>query len=105
MRNNLYYGEIAAKISAHLYQNPEQVSQIDETYGTRVSEEDTLYTVCADAARAFDAIETLTEDPYIAWHDALDEYADDVLDHLMTGDTLDIIDMVSMASKSVQSIR
>ena len=35
MSNGLYYGEIVAKISYHLYQNPEHKAQITEVmYGS-----------------------------------------------------------------------
>ena len=104
MSNSLYYGEIAAKISAHLYQNPDQIMEIDLILSQEDDKNDqTLWTICADAARVFDTIENLSEEHFIDWHEALDNYADGLLDHLLQGETPNIIDMVSMASESIQN--
>lgn len=61
MSNSLYYGEIAAKISAHLYQNPEQIMQLDLLMNSEAENDgDSIWTVCADAARVFDTLEDLS---------------------------------------------
>lgn len=106
MSNSLYYGEIAAKISAHLYQNPDQIMEIDLVINQGDENSDqTLWTICAEAARVFDSIEDISEEHFIDWHKALNYYADELLDHLLQGETPNIIDMISMASESVQNTR
>lgn len=102
MSNSLYYGEIAAKISAHLYQNPEQIMQLDLLMNSEAENDgDSIWTVCADAARVFDTLEDLSGEHYVDWHKALNSYADELLEHLLSGDLPTIIDMISMASLSI----
>ena len=104
MRNTLYYGEIAAKISAHLYQNPDHIIRIDESM-KREQHSDTIWTICADAARVFDTIEDLSGEHFVDWHRALDYYAKEVMEALLRGHKPYIVDMVSMASHSIQIVR
>lgn len=102
MTNSLYYGEIVAKISCHLYQNPEHKAQISQVINTENDTDNTIWTLCADAAKVFDAIEDLSGEHFIDWNDALDHYADQVLEHLLDGRAPNIIDLISIASASVQ---
>jgi len=104
MSNNLYYGEIAAKISAHLYQNPQHISQINDCIES-FSESDTIWTLCADAARVFDTIEELSEERFVDWHEALEDYSAEILDFILDGQKPNLIDMVSLASQSIQNVR
>lgn len=105
MRNSLYYGEIAARISAYLYKNPDHILQIDRSMSQHKESDDTIWTICADAARVFDTIEDLSDGHFIDWHKALDQYAEEVLDSLLIGQKPHIIDMVTMASRSIQAVR
>ncbi|MEM9298124.1 MAG: hypothetical protein AAGA64_07015 [Bacteroidota bacterium] len=103
MCENLYYGEIAAKISAQLYSN-ECISDLDEDI--RYSHDDEhLFDICSNSAKAFSAMQDLAGDVDIQWRDALDEYTSDIMEQLQTNDNLDIIDMVKIASNSVQNTR
>lgn len=104
MSNHLYYGEIAARISANLYLKDDCVSEMDE-HISYSHDDEYLYEICSNSARAFSAIEELASDPQIPWNDALDEYTNDVMEHLEMNNNIDILDMVSIASKSVQSYR
>lgn len=104
MSNRLYYGEIATRLSTNLYHNQDCLSEMDGEISYSHDDEH-LFSICSDAARAFTAMEELARDPSIPWDDALDDYTNDVLEHLQTNDNIDILDMVSMASKSVRSFR
>lgn len=106
MSNSHYYGEIAAKISAHLFQNPDLIMELDLVMNRdQESEGTTLWTISADAARVFDTIEDLSGEHFIDWHRALEFYAEKLLDHLLTGETPHTVDMISMASLSLQDAR
>jgi len=102
--SNHYYGEIAAKIHANFFQPRDCVSEMDDHI--RYSHDDEyLFDVCSKSANVFSAIEELTSDPDIPWSDALDVYTNDVLEHLETNDNIDILDMIKIASSSVQNHR
>lgn len=101
MSNGLYYGEIVAKISYHLYQNPEHKAQITEVMGRDNENEDKVHTLCADAARVFDALEDLAADHFIDWNETLDVFADKVLDYLLAGKVPQIIDLIYIASNCI----
>ena len=101
LRNKHYYGEIAAKISAHLYKNPDYIIQLDDLINT-IEGEASIFCICADAARVFDTIEDLSDELSINWCKALDFYADEILDTILQGNNPQISDMISMASKSIE---
>ena len=104
MNNTLYYGEIVAKISAHLFNHPEQIARFDLIVNAEYDDgATTIYTLCADAARVFDTIENLSEEQFIDWHKALDFYADELLDRLLIGRKPYMIDMISMAARSIEN--
>ena len=70
------------------------------------SRDDTAYTICAKSAVAFDAVKELShEDETLDWDNVLDDYADDIIDHIMSGERIDTLDMISMAAISGQSVR
>ena len=50
-------------------------------------------------------MQDLAGDADIQWRDVLDEYTSDIMEQLQTNDNLDIIDMVKIASNSVQNTR
>jgi len=103
MSNSLYYGEIVAKISYHLYQNPDHKANISHLMSKESDTEDSIWTLCADAARVFDAIEDLSDEHFIDWHAALDHFADEILNHLLLEKVPHIIDLVSMACRSIEN--
>jgi hypothetical protein len=105
MRNNLYYREIADRMSNRLLENPDQQDELDEIIAREYGDESSVYTICAKAACVFDAVEEISQDDLIDWDHALDEYADEVIDQIMAGDRLDTLDMISLATASGQSIR
>ncbi|MEO9804787.1 MAG: hypothetical protein ABJF04_16140 [Reichenbachiella sp.] len=98
MSKSLYYGEIVAKISYHLYQNPEHKTQISQVMGRESEDEDKVHTLCADAARVFDTLEDLAGEHFIDWSKALDCFADEILDHLLNGKIPQIMDLIFIAS-------
>lgn len=104
MSNNLYYREIADRMSNRLFQNPEEMDQIDEVI-SEYNDDSTVYSICAKAADVLDIVKELSNDDHIDWDNAVDEYADEVIDHLLEGQRLDTLDMISMASKSGQSLK
>ncbi len=106
MSNSLYYGELSAKIALGLGQSPDQIAQINNAINNEENIRGTaIYRICADAARVFDAIEDLSGELFVDWHKAVDLYADELLDHLTKGEIPHIIDLVSMASASIQGTR
>ncbi len=105
MHNTLYYGEIVAKISARLHQNPDHMVRITNMMSKEKNSNDSIWTLCADAAKVFDSIEDLSGEHFIDWHKAIDHYAQEVLDSLLIGGKLDIVDMVSMVARSIEDSR
>ena len=63
--------------------------------------EDKVHTLCADAARVFDALEDLAADHFIDWNETLDVFADKVLDYLLAGKVPQIIDLIYIASNCI----
>lgn len=104
MRNSLYYGEIAARISAYLYQNPDHIMQIDRVISQDSDSEDTIWTISATAARVFDVLEDLSEDQGVDWLKALDQYSEEVLDFLLVDSKPTTIDLISMAVRSIKAV-
>lgn len=98
MSKSLYYGEIVAKISYHLYQNPEHKDQIIQTMGRDNESEDEVHTLCADAAKVFDTLEDLAGEHFIDWNEALDCFADKILECLLDGKVPQIMDLIFIAS-------
>ena len=92
-------------MSNRLLENPEQINEIDEIIAREYGDDNTVYSVCAKAALVFGAIEELSENDVLDWDHALDEYVDEVIDHLIAGDKLDTLDMIAMATVSGQNIR
>lgn len=101
--NTLYYGEIVAKISGHLHMNPNNIRRIDVAMKKQKDHQDTIYTLCADAARIFDRLEDLSSDHFIDWHKASDIYAEKILDHLLCGNKPHIINLISIAVNSIEA--
>lgn len=102
MRNTLYYGEIVAKISARLHQNPDHIIRIRHVVGEEHDPDNTIWELCATAGSVFDQIEDLTGEHFIDWHRAIDRYAQEVLDFLLMGRKPNAIDMVSMTARSLE---
>ncbi|WP_421896359.1 hypothetical protein [Marinoscillum sp.] len=102
MNDTLYYGEMVAKISARLHQNPDHAIRIARTLNATNDPENSVWTLCADAARVFDKIEDLGCEYFIDWLKAIDHYASKILDLLLSGYKPNTLDMVSMAAQSIE---
>lgn len=106
MQNStLFYGEMVAKISAHLNQNSAHRNRINYVLEQNTRDSDTIWSFCSDAARVFDSLEDLSWGMAVDWHKALDEYSEKVLSHILSGQKPDFIDMLSMASLSLENAR
>ncbi len=105
MNNTLYYGEIAAKISGKLHQNPDHLPRITYTINQVENNTDSIWTLCADAAKVFDKIEDLSGEHYIDWHNALENYSVFMLDYLLSGRKPNVVDMISMTTLSIESAK
>lgn len=106
MHNSMYYGEIVARISGHLTQKPEYILRINQTLNTSNEREtESIWTICVDAGRVFDRLEDLSGEHFINWMDAVDHYSDEVLNYLLSGRKPFIVDMISMAARSIESNR
>jgi hypothetical protein len=101
----MFYGEIAAKISAIIHANPDHVERISRLIGDTHNSDESICSICAEAARVFDQIEDLSGEHFIDWHIATDKYAQEVLDSLLMGRKPFIVDMVSMAARSIEHSR
>lgn len=102
MNNTLYYGEIAALISAKIHQNPNHILRVKHTLST-AKKSDTLWAFCADAANVFDKIDDLSGDCFINSHHALDHYPHQILDVLLSGTIPSVVDMVSISANSIKN--
>lgn len=105
MNNSLYYGEIAAMISGKLHQNPDHLTRISNTINHSENSTDSIWTICADAAKVFDKIEDLSGEHYIDWHNALENYSCYMLDFLLSGRKPNVVDMISMTTLSIESAK
>lgn len=103
MKNTLYYGEICAKVSAQLHQNPDHYIRIANVIDAQNARGENVWSLCAEAARVFDKIEDLSSDYFIDWHRASDQYAQQILDFLLSGRKPTTIDLVSMVSNSIEN--
>ncbi|MDW3195863.1 MAG: hypothetical protein R8G66_26045 [Cytophagales bacterium] len=103
MRNSLFYGEIADKITDYLCKNPDHMMQIDRSISNSHDPGGTIWTVVSEAAYVFDNVEGLAEDEDINLINAVGEYSNEILDHLLVGDVPKPIQMVEMASRSIQT--
>lgn len=101
MSNYLYYGEIAARISAKLYVNFDEVTTLHDVVSDPDNPDGNLCILCADAARVFSQIEDLCSDHFIDWPAALDEFTELLRDHLLSGVKPTIPDMVTIAAQSI----
>jgi len=102
MRNHINYGEIVATISAKLNRNPDHIMQIMQTLDEHKS---TCYiwTICADAGEVFNAIDEIIEDLDINWHNALDQYADGIKECFLLGTVPTKLDMLNLATRSMEN--
>ena len=105
MQNTAYYGEIVAKISAHLHQSTDHITRITRVIDSHPDTGDTIWTVCAEAGRVLDQIEDLSGEHLIDWHQVSDSYAGQVLDHLLSGNKPYMVDFVSMVARSIEASR
>ncbi len=104
MSNSLYYGEIAAYISSKLVENPDNKTRIDHVMSNQ-SEGDTIWTLCAEAAKVFDKVEDLSGEHFVNWYKAVDVFSQEMLDYLLSGKKPTIVDMVSMTARSIENSR
>ncbi len=102
MRNTLYYGEIADKISNHLCKNPNHLNQIDRCLSEGDPSE-TIWTVVSEATHIFENIEDLADQSEINASNAIEEYSHEILDHLLVGHKPNTLNLIDMASRSIQA--
>lgn len=102
MNNTLYYGEIAALIAGKFHQNPDHLIRISNIIG-QTNKIDSIWTLCADAASVFDKIEDLSDDYFINSHRAVEAYSQEIIDFLLLGKKPNVIDMVSIAARSIKN--
>ena len=102
--SNSYYGyEIAAKIAVHLSKDSEQVALIEHAIKDEHGDcSDIIASMSADATRVFDTIEDLSGELFVDWPKALDLYADEILKHLLKGWKPSIVELISMAARSIE---
>ena len=106
MRNTLYYREIVERMSNRFLQNQDQLDRIDEILeATASGEEGSFSSICELAADALGTVQEFSDDHDVDWDHAMDEYADHIIDHLIAGDNLDALDLISLASSSGQNVR
>lgn len=103
--NSYYYGEIAAKISGHLFSNPDHITQLEKIMKDTSNDDESLWSLCADAARVFDTLENLAGDFFLDWPAALEHYAEGLLNLLLIGQKPNMLDMIYMANRSLIKAR
>lgn len=105
MSKTLYYGEIVSIVSANLHKSPDHLKRISKVINSDPDYDDTIHTLSADAARIFDGIEDLSSNHYLDFIKASNIYSYEVRDYLLLGKVPDAIDMISMASNSLQAVK
>ncbi|WP_421754187.1 hypothetical protein [Croceimicrobium sp.] len=106
MNNTLYYGEIVAKISGHLASDPFNAERI-EAFMDRVEAErgETIWGLCAEAARIFEIVEDQCDTYFIDWMNAIDHYSQSIKDQLLDKKKPEAIDLFNMSVKSIRAIQ
>jgi len=103
-KNTLYYGEIVARIAIRLsslnHANDNQLPPQKD-----VSLEDMICDLSADSGRIFDQLEDLSGEHFIDWLSALEHYSDAIRSFILNGRMPSTVDMISMASKSIEVSR
>ena len=102
MPNDLYFGEIAALISGKIHTNPDHILRINRTINQN-HKGNSVYMVCAEAAKIFDDVEILSKDQYTNTAIASEHYADEILDFLLSGRIPNHIDMIILSARSLQN--
>ena len=100
MNRSLYYGEIAASISANLCVYNIELSSI-----SAVHPDEGFCTIVADAARIFDQIEEMSESQSVDWPKALNHYSIEIGKSLTEGEVPQLVDMIQMVSRSIEQTR
>lgn len=100
MSHTLFYTEIVRKISDHFFANPDHINMIAH----RMNDEgETIWQVCSEGADIFTSIQRHCEQCNADWYNAVDEYAGEILSHVLSGYRPNAIDMVIMASQAIQN--
>lgn len=102
--NTLYYGEIVAQISGHLFSNPQSIEVLEKLIEEDKSHDHSIWTICADAARVFDTLEDLVDEHFLNWPAAVTHYADAILNLLLVGEKPSILDMMYLANRSIYKL-
>lgn len=105
MHNTYFYGEKVAKISAQLHQNPAHRLRIEHALKLDKSNPESLWGLCADAARVFDTIEDLASDLNVNWSEIFHGYSIDVLSILLSGEKPNMADLICLASQNIDGAR
>ncbi|AXG72992.1 hypothetical protein DVK85_01575 [Flavobacterium arcticum] len=101
MPKPIYYAEIRNKIATEMLNNAELLA-VFEKDAALVCEEN-MYTLCSEAAQIFETIQQLSKtDNLIPISRAVSVYTDTFLQQLLRGEKPLIIDLIVMASQTIQ---
>ena len=102
MPKPIYYAEIRNKIATKILSNPEILAVIETSDALECNPEN-IYIMCSEAARIFESIQRLSETGNIVpFSRAVHVYSDTLLQQLLRGEKPLIIDLIVMASQTIQ---
>lgn len=102
MKNYMYYGEIAARISARLHDDPQDLKEIQGVIEEQPDETYNLHSLSAEAARVFEMAEDLCDEYFIDWHRAVDHFARNIKEMLLKGEIARMLDLYILCAKSIE---
>ncbi|OIQ19311.1 MAG: hypothetical protein BM557_06295 [Flavobacterium sp. MedPE-SWcel] len=102
MHKPIYYAEIRNKIVTEMLNNAELLALLEKDTAL-VCKEENMYTLCSEAARIFETIQQLSKtDNLIPVSRAVSVYTDTLLQQLLRGEKPLLIDLIVMASQTIQ---
>lgn len=102
MPKHSYYAEIRNKIATEILSNPE-ILEVIETSDALECNQENIYIMCSEAARIFESIQQLSKtDNLIPVSRAVSVYTDTLLQQLLRGEKPLLIDLIVMASQTIQ---
>ena len=102
MSKHIYYAEIRNKVATEMLHNPEVLAAI-ENNDAFVCKEECVYILCSEASRIFSAIQDLSGTENISQAScAIHSYANALIEQLLRGEKPVLIDLIVMASQTLQ---
>jgi hypothetical protein len=102
MPKHIYYAEIRNKVATKMLHNPEILEAI-ENNDAFLCKDECVFILCSEASRIFSTVQDLSDTENISQASlAIHSYADALIEQLLRGEKPLIIDLIVMASQTLQ---